>query len=116
MKHALLTAFWLLFTAAAQAEPGRLFFTPAERAELDRARALGLKEEQVRPAPSLKLDGVVRTPRGATVWVNGEAIRDQGVAGGMNIAPGTHPGRARLSPLETPSRPTELKVGDTLSP
>lgn len=68
----------LLFALLAAAIPakgealGRLFFTPAERAALDRQRRLGVQESQAAEAAALTINGFVRPSGGpATVWING---------------------------------------------
>lgn len=67
-------------TAAAREGIGRLFFTPAQRAQLDHARRQPIAPEPVRdagglPAPPhaqwLAVDGIVRRSDGqSTVWIN----------------------------------------------
>ncbi len=68
----------LLFVLLAAALPakgealGRLFFTPAERAALDRQRLLGAQEVQAEQAATLSINGIVRSSGGTTtVWING---------------------------------------------
>lgn len=68
----------LLFALLAAAIPaeggalGRLFFTPEERAALDRQRQLGVEESQPAEAAALSINGIVRPSGGnATVWING---------------------------------------------
>lgn len=86
--------FWVLLLlgmgagAASADEPlGRLFFTPAERAQLDAARERAIanarhpekqpvNERPKTPSPrTMTLDGVVRRSDGeTTVWVNGAPV------------------------------------------
>lgn len=60
--------------------PGRLFFSPAERARIDGAgRATGAPADASAPAPAiaapLRIDGVVRDADGvATVWIDGAPV------------------------------------------
>lgn len=68
----------LIFALLAPAIPaegealGRLFFTPEQRAILDRQRQLGIQESQAAEATTLSINGIVRPSRGnATVWING---------------------------------------------
>ncbi|MDD5249612.1 MAG: hypothetical protein PHY45_11535 [Rhodocyclaceae bacterium] len=64
---------------AAGAEPlGRLFFTPAQRALLDRQRQGGSVEQA--PEAVARLDGIVARADGkTTVWINGRPQRDAGL-------------------------------------
>lgn len=80
------------------ASPGRLFFTPAQRAQLEAARARdatppGPGQQPASagtPAP-LRYDGVVIRSDGQTThWIDGKARRD-GAA-----APGLKPGQIRV--------------------
>jgi hypothetical protein len=72
---------------SAAADPGRLFYTPAERAQLEAARARNVT--QANPAapksapPPLHFDGmVIRSDGQSTRWVNGKAqVGASGVAG-----------------------------------
>jgi len=62
---------------AAAAELGRLFYTPAQRAQLESARAHHVSQfvSQTKPAsPPLRYDGVVIRSDGQTTrWVDGKA-------------------------------------------
>ena len=84
---------------AAQVDPGRLFFTPAQRAQLEAARARnvtqpGGKPASVDDAPApLRYDGVVIRSDGQTTrWVDGKpqvgASRIQGMKPGQIRADG----------------------------
>lgn len=76
---------------AAPTDPGRLFFTPAQRAQLEAARARNaipsgpghpLSTDSV-PAP-LRYDGVVIRSDGSTTrWVDGKAQRDGSAVSGL---------------------------------
>lgn len=76
---------------AAPADPGRLFFTPAQRAQLEAARARNatpsgpgqpVSTDSV-PAP-LRYDGVVIRSDGPTTrWVDGKAQRDGSAVSGL---------------------------------
>ena len=100
--------FASLFTYCAQADGlGRLFFTPGQRAQLDREYAQQAPAEE-RHTPALTLNGIVQRSDGArTVWINGKV---QNADGSGTLAPDTHavalPGR---------SQPVEIKVGQRLS-
>ena len=77
---------------AAPADPGRLFFTPAQRARLEAARARNVTPPggpgpQISPdgAPApLRYDGVVIRSDGQTTrWVDGKAQRDGAAVSGL---------------------------------
>ncbi|MCC6473310.1 MAG: hypothetical protein IT514_06145 [Burkholderiales bacterium] len=94
-------------TAARQgASLGRLFFTPAQREELDRRRQLNIKEEVVAAVENrYTVNGrVARSSGRSTTWVNG--------------APRYHTDRSgesaviSMEPGET-GRRVDLKVGQT---
>jgi hypothetical protein len=73
--------------AAAPADPGRLFYTPAQRAQLEAARIRNVTQDGQAEAalapPSQRFDGVViRSDGASTHWVNGQPqIGASGVAG-----------------------------------
>ena len=90
---------------AAGAELGRLFFTPAQRATLDKMRAQNVGVEKTAadtvPAPPLPqnvtLDGIVRRSDGRnTVWLNSRAVSTP-QAGGINVATGKNDNRVKLT-------------------
>jgi hypothetical protein len=72
---------------AAPAELGRLFFTPAQRAQLESARTHNVTQAASQPKPSspppLRYDGVLMRSDGQiTRWVDGKAqVGPAGVAG-----------------------------------
>jgi hypothetical protein len=88
-------ALLLLFTlgtggaslAAAPADPGRLFYTPAQRAQLEAARVRNVTQDRQAEAalapPPERFDGVViRSDGASTLWVNGQPqVGASGVAG-----------------------------------
>jgi hypothetical protein len=88
-------ALLLLFTlgtggaslAAAPADPGRLFYTPAQRAQLEAARVRNVTQDRQAEAalapPPERFDGVViRSDGASTHWVNGQPqVGASGVAG-----------------------------------
>ena len=87
----------LLASQASQAEPialGRLFYTPAQRAQLESARARNQtqraspKQRQAVSAPApLRFDGVViRSDGQSTRWVNGKA--EVGASSVTGLKPG----------------------------
>lgn len=76
------------------ADPGRLFYTPAQRAQLEAARARNVTRVETRTpafsAPPVRFDGVViRSDGQGTAWVDG---RPQTGTGGV---PGLKPGQIR---------------------
>jgi hypothetical protein len=76
------------------ADPGRLFYTPAQRAQLEAARARNVTHVETRtPAfstPPVRFDGVViRSDGQGTAWVDGRP--QTGTAG----VPGLKPGQIR---------------------
>jgi len=120
---------------AVGAEVGRLFFTPAERAALERSR----REAQAAPIPApepppprpvvrapppaavlpvITVDGYVRRSGGeATVWVNGENSYDGGAATGPidPRAARMHGHRIAVTPGGTHA-PVLLKPGQSYDP
>lgn len=85
---------------AAPDELGRLFYTPAQRAQLEHARTRNITQlvgkhqgsaSVVAPAPApLRFDGVViRSDGTSTRWVNGKAEV------GVSSVPGLKPGQIR---------------------
>jgi len=82
--------------APAQGErPGRLFFTPAQRASLDVARsqraraalATDKTEQEAAPVPqTITYGGVLRRSDGkTTVWINNQPVHDRESAGAATI-------------------------------
>lgn len=76
---------------AAPTDPGRLFFTPAQRAQLEAARARNvtppgpghLSSTDSGPAP-LRYDGVVIRSDGTTTrWIDGKPQRDGSAVSGL---------------------------------
>ena len=99
----------LLFTGipTATAETlGRLFFTPAQRAQLDYAYARNAPTEGG-SSPFVTVNGIVQKQGGArTVWVNGVS-QSAGNSGERNPA-------AQTISVPGKSRPVKLKVGDKI--
>jgi hypothetical protein len=92
---------WLLAAAAsasaAPPDPGRLFFTPSQRAQLEAARirsaapaSTGTQAAGGDAPPAQRYDGVVIRSDGRTTrWIDGKPQPDG------NIAPGLKPGQVR---------------------
>ena len=99
---------------------GRLFFTPDERSNLDRARLTGIAPEQegapAQQLESITLNGIVKRSSGkTTVWVNSAAQHE------TDLPPGT---KRQASKMRLPDFPVlvqktgktvTLKVGQTLN-
>ena len=109
--------------AAAAAELGRMFFTPAQRATLDNARKQNIRaeignenEQQPSAAPvpqSVSVNGVIRRSDGKnTIWLNNRVVNEQ-QPGGLNAAIGKGDNRVRLNVPES-GRNLDLKVGQTV--
>lgn len=90
-RPALLPALMALFLAGlgecVAADPGRLFYTPAERAQLEAARASNAapaRRSESGSAAPLRFDGVViRSDGRSTSWVNGQPRPGASGAGGL---------------------------------
>lgn len=77
--------------ATPPADPGRLFYTPAQRAQLEQARARNIGQRANAPAGDapapLRYDGaVIRSDGRATHWIDGRAHPDP--AGAAGLKPG----------------------------
>lgn len=125
------SAVWIAATAlllplAAEAELGRLFFTPAQRATLDTARKQNIRveignEEAERPqngagtAPlpqTIRLNGLIQRSDGNnTVWLNNKPMSGNNAAG-MSFSTNRNDTRIRLQ-LPDGGRSMDLKVGQT---
>ncbi|MBI2320444.1 MAG: hypothetical protein HYU75_26440 [Betaproteobacteria bacterium] len=102
----------LLLLAAAAAAPaaaadlGRLFFTPAQREDMDRRRTANIQEAVITVESVLTVDGHVSRSEGpATTWINGvpqvDARREP------------DPARVSIQPAEGEAQ-VRVKVGQTL--
>jgi hypothetical protein len=115
------------FGAAAGTEPiGRLFSTPAERANLDKLRQLGEKagaavEEKpdlnaAPPEPEreqITVDGFVRRSDGkSTTWVNGKPQHGAEISQGITVLQ-RRAKAPRISVLLRSGRRLDLKAGQT---
>lgn len=121
----LLLAFAFLVTAIATAHAaddlGRLFFTPAQRAQLDvlreRHQRLGAAAEaQQSPLPqTITVNGVVTSSDGrSTVWINNQPVSGDEPAAGVDLV---HSGSGHVT-LRLPEshREVKIKVGESLNP
>jgi hypothetical protein len=109
---------WPLPCAAAQDGLGRLFYTAAERAEME-ARRHG------RPAPQevaarelasvLRIDGIAVRPQGrTTVWINGRPYLEQDLPYGIRVRRGP---AGRTLGVEMPLQDGDIEraaIGETL--
>jgi len=107
-----------LCAAAAQDGLGRLFYTAAERAEME-ARRHG------RPAPQevaarelasvLRIDGIAVRPQGrTTVWINGKPYLEQELPYGLRVRRGP---AGRILGVEMPLQDGDIEraaIGETL--
>lgn len=83
---------------------GRLFFTPQQRAELDRQRIKGGRPGAESGAPMTLNGRVVRSSGRHTTWINGVPLNDgeSGTLPGLPLRPGetlSADGQERSSPL-----------------
>jgi hypothetical protein len=117
-----LYALWLTPTPASAAESiGRLFFTPAQRAQLDNARSqknrATLASEQQEGAPAAEVityGGMVRRSDGkSTVWINNRSLHDREATGGVAVGPVRSDGALTIQ-LPQSGRNVELKVGQSM--
>jgi hypothetical protein len=120
LRTALLVVFAALSSPSWGEPIGRLFTTPDERAQLDRARLTGLnKEKESTPTQqpqNLTLNGIVKRSSGkATVWINSSAQNE------TSFPPGS---KVRIAKTRLPYFPVwvpktgkmvALKVGQTLN-
>lgn len=104
--HLLLLA--LLLPACAQAdELGRLFFTPQQRAQLDRQNIQNSSTDSGSNGSSLTVNGIVQKNGGArTVWING-------VPQAAGKGDKRDPASAQVA-VPGQSKPVKIKVGQKL--
>ena len=118
----------MLTALTAVAEPGRLFFTPAQRATLDVARKQNIRTEigndgseqpAVAAAPAAPLqqnvsvNGLIRRSDGKnSIWINGRVVNER-ATGGINASVSGSDNRVRLSVPES-GRKMDIKVGQTV--
>lgn len=117
MKRPILSLILVLAAAHAAADlPGRLFFTPQQRAALDRTRG-----QPARPAAggtqsstaSVTFNGFVKPSDGRpTIWLNDKAVSGKDLPPGYTVAP-DQPGT-----LELPGHKgfVQLKPGQSVDP
>lgn len=106
----LLLAAFALPVAASDHPLGRLFYSPEQRAALERQRGnKQARQDDIRPS-AVTVDGVVRRSDGrATVWINGIPYNER--AGTAKPDPSLH-GKVRLSGADGE---VTLTVGENVS-
>lgn len=91
-RHRLLSIVAALAATEAGAQPlGRLFYTPAQRAQIVAARHSAADNAADRPgAPTVvRLSGIVRSGRGGMVaWIDGRLVADGGTYAGFVVRVG----------------------------
>lgn len=100
---------------------GRFFFTPEERATLDKQRLEnGLSIQQADSAPpmnSVTLNGHIKRSGGpSTVWLNGVPQREGDTPKRVKITDKKHAPEEVAVKLPDSNRTYPLKVGQTLTP
>ena len=90
MKHPLaILSLCCIASGAEAAELGRLFFTPMQRAEMDRKRILNIADTADKiaaPSSQMTLNGrITRSDGKTTTWVNGVPDYDPGFTGERNV-------------------------------
>lgn len=122
MRAASLFALLFVACAAFAAEPlGRLFYTPAERAQLDTLRsqkntAPPVVEQAPVPVPEvITYGGIVRRSDGrTTVWINNNAINDGKDGGRSAVVSRVQPDGSVAVEVPQTSRNVRLKVGQSV--
>lgn len=115
---------WFAGSASAQESFGRLFYTPAQRAQLDAARRLPPVPERApevdRPPPAgapqtLSIEGIVRRNDGrTTVWVNRTPTAAPQTQGSVRIGPIRDPADGADLRLPDSGRRARVKVGQEI--
>ena len=119
---ALLSAVGAVGAASAAESLGRLFYTPAERAQLDVLRsrrniAVPVPEQQEPlPAPEvITYGGVVRRSDGkTTVWINNQVVNDGKAPEGLPLSSRIRPDDSVTLKLPQASGSIDLKVGQSI--
>ncbi len=99
--------------ASAAGEPlGRLFFTPQERARLERQRGADSPGDAAARPSSVRVGGVVARSGGRnTVWLNGTALDAAGHDRPVELRPNSP---ATVVVRVEPGRTARLKVGESI--
>ena len=116
-------ALALAVPAPHAAQPlGRLFYTPAQRAQLDVARSrkerpvAPVEAEAPQPLPeTITYDGVVRRSDGrTTVWINNQPIHDGKVPSGVPLTSRLRPDGSVTLGIAQSERSVNLRVGQRM--
>ena len=122
MKRALILLLFLSAHPAYGAEPlGRLFYTPAQRAQLDVLRSQkhiappAAEPEQPATIPeTVRYDGIVRRNDGTTtVWINNHALPEGKPAGELPISARVRADHRLSITVPQIGKSVELKVGQS---
>jgi hypothetical protein len=118
----LFSVLLVLGTDACAAELGRLFYTPAQRTQLDTLRSqknIAPPAPEVKDAPAVPdtvtYGGVVRRSDGrSTVWINNRAVNDGKPLDELSISSRVRPDHSVT--LQLPQAPgvVKLKVGQSI--
>ena len=115
------TVLLLATGAASAAELGRMFFTPEQRATLDKSRRQSLRPEPVpefkAPPPPLpqnvSVTGLIRRSDGKhTIWLNNHVVNERQTSG-IHAGISRRDNHVRLR-VPDDGRGVDLKVGQTL--
>ena len=115
------TALSLTACAAAAAEFGRMFFTPEQRATLDKSRKQNTRAESdgdfKPPAPpvpqNVSVTGLIRRSDGKySIWLNNRVVNEH-QAGAINASVGRRDNQVRLKAPDG-GRSVDVKVGQTV--
>lgn len=116
----LLALLFAVKAASAAESLGRLFYTPAERTQLDvlRSRKNVVAPEQQEPPPAPEVvtyGGVVRRSDGkTTVWINNQVVNDGKASDGLVISTRVRPDDSVSLKLPQASGSIDLKVGQSI--
>ena len=107
----------LLAAHPASAEiPGRLFFTPDQRAMLDNARRQNIQqstEEQAAMSGGVNFNGIVQRSDGrTTLWVNNRPVSGTDASNRF----GSRRNGSSVLKMSSPGQSVDLKVGQRLDP
>jgi hypothetical protein len=122
----LLVLAFAAFEAPAAEPLGRLFFTPAQRAQLDAVRSQKARAPAPEPEPEqevkapplpevITFGGIVRRSDGrTTVWINNRPIADGKAAGELPIEGSVRPDGSVRIELPQADRSVDLRVGQSV--
>lgn len=109
---------------AGSTQIGRLFFTPAERAQLDLARmqkkvpapAAGAEPVEPTPPPQIvSYSGIVRRSNGkATLWINNRMVEEKDALAGLSLRGKVRPDGAVTLQVPQSGGTIDVKVGQSV--